>query len=75
MTSSPLGKSVVDTVLRATLVVVMLGVVGFCLFGYQASYELPGPEGRPFRIISAVAGSGAIATVGWAALGKRRWKP
>lgn len=71
MTTTSLARDMVEALVRATLAVALIGVAGFCLFGYGASYELPGAEGLPFRILYGVVGSGALATVGWAALGKR----
>lgn len=44
---------------------VLLAVAGFCSVGYLHSYEVPGVEGRPWRIVYGAITLGCLFIVGW----------
>jgi hypothetical protein len=51
-------------ILRMILAVALLGVAGFCLFGFLASYEYSDPMKRlPWQIGYGVLGAGCLAGV------------
>jgi O-antigen/teichoic acid export membrane protein len=49
--------------IRVCLSVALLALLGFCMFGFFASYELP-PSWGPQVIYALIAGLCALATAG-----------
>ena len=64
---------IIKFILQVTGAVALLGIAGFCVFGFLASYELSSAAARlPWQIGYGTVGLIALGLAGWLVLARPR---